>query len=172
MNGYDLLQVIIALFFLTLFTPILGAFFHKSLSGESTLLSKLARPFESVLYKIMDVDEKEEMGWSEYLKAVLIFNITGFLFVFFVLIFQKSLPLNPAGFPGLCWHLAFNTAVSFMTNTNWQSYAGEVTMSHFSQMVALTGQNFLSAATGLSVMLVLVRAFKRSQTKKLGNFLP
>ena len=170
MNGYDLLQVIIALFFLILFTPILGAFFHKSLSGQSTLLGKIARPFEKLLYLLIGVDEKEEMTWSQYLKAVLAFNFIGFLFVFFVLLFQGSLPLNPANLPNLSWHLAFNTAVSFMTNTNWQSYAGEATMSHFSQMVALTGQNFLSAATGISVMLVVIRAFKNNQSKKLGNF--
>lgn len=170
MNGYDFLQVIIALFFLVLFTPILGAFFHKSLAGKSPFLGEIARPFEKILYRLMGVDEKDEMTWSQYLKAVLAFNFIGFLFVFFVLLFQGSLPLNPAGLPDLSWHLAFNTAVSFMTNTNWQSYGGETTMSHFSQMVALTGQNFLSAATGLSVMLVLIRAFKNNQSKKLGNF--
>lgn len=170
MNGYDLLQVMIALFFLVLFAPILGAFFHKSLEGKSTLLNKIASPFEKMLYKIMGVNANEEMGWKEYLKAVLAFNFVGFLFVFFVLMFQGNLPLNPAKLPNLSWHLAFNTAVSFMTNTNWQSYAGEATMSHFSQMVALTGQNFLSAATGLAVLLVLIRAFKNNQSKKLGNF--
>ncbi len=170
MNGYDLLQVIIVLFFLILFTPILGAFFHKSLSGQSTLLSKIAGPFEKLLYTIIGVKEKEEMTWTQYLKAVLAFNFLGFLFVFFVLMFQGHLPLNPAGLPNLSWHLAFNTAVSFMTNTNWQSYGGESTMSHFSQMVALTGQNFLSAATGISVLLVLIRAFKNNQSKNLGNF--
>lgn len=170
MNGYDLLQVIIALFFLVLFAPILGAFFHKSLEGKSTLLLKIASPFEKIFYKVMGVNEKEEMTWKEYLKALLVFNFTGFLFVFLVLMFQGNLPLNPANMPNLSWHLAFNTAVSFMTNTNWQSYAGEATMSHFSQMVALTGQNFLSAATGLCVLLVLIRAFKNNQSKKIGNF--
>lgn len=170
MNGYDFLQVILVLFLVVLFTPILGAFFHKSLAGQSPFLGRIARPFEKLLYTLIGVDEKEEMTWSQYLKAVLAFNFIGFLFVFFVLLFQGSLPLNPAHLPGLSWHLAFNTAVSFMTNTNWQSYAGESTMSHFSQMVALTGQNFLSAATGISVLLVVVRAFKNNQSKKLGNF--
>ncbi len=170
MNGYDFLQIFMALFVLVLLTPILGAFFHKSLSGKSTLLSKVAAPFEKLVYVVSGVDEKEEMDWKQYLKAILAFNLVGFLFVFFVLLFQGSLPLNPAKLPDLSWHLAFNTAVSFMTNTNWQSYAGEATMSHFSQMVALAGQNFFSAATGLSAMLVLVRAFKNNQSKKLGNF--
>lgn len=170
MNGYDFLQIIFVLFALVLFTPILGAFFHKSLSGQSNFLTKIGSPFEKLLYKICGVDEKEEMGWKQYLFAVLVFNFIGFLFVFFTLMFQGSLPLNPAHMPNLSWHLSFNTAISFMTNTNWQSYGGEATMSHFSQMVALAGQNFFSAATGLAVMLVLIRAFRNNQSKKLGNF--
>ena len=170
MNGYDFLQIIFVLFVLVLLTPLLGAFFHKSLSGQSNFLTKIGAPFEKILYKICGVDSKEEMGWKQYLFAVLVFNFVGFLFVFFVLMFQGSLPLNPANLPNLSWHLAFNTAISFMTNTNWQSYGGEATMSHFSQMVALAGQNFFSAATGLAVLLVLIRAFKNNQSTKLGNF--
>lgn len=170
MNGYDFLQIIFVLFVLVLFTPILGAFFYKSLSGQSNLMTKIGAPFEKLLYKICCVDAKEEMGWKQYLFAILVFNFIGFFFVFFTLLFQGHLPLNPAHMPNLSWHLALNTAISFMTNTNWQSYAGEATMSHFSQMVALAGQNFFSAATGLTVLLVLIRAFKNNQSKKLGNF--
>lgn len=170
MNGYDFLQIIMVLFVMVLFTPILGAFFHKSLSGQKNLLTRIGSPFEKLLYKICSVDEKEEMGWKTYLKSLLVFNFVGFLFVMFVLMFQGSLPLNPAHMPNLSWHLALNTAISFMTNTNWQSYAGEATMSHFSQMVALAGQNFFSAATGIAVLLVLIRAFKNNKSSKLGNF--
>ena len=170
MNGYDFLQIIMVLFVVVLFTPILGAFFHKSLSGQKNLLTKIGSPFEKLLYKICSVDEKEEMGWKTYLKSLLVFNFVGFLFVMFILMFQGSLPLNPAHMPNLSWHLALNTAISFMTNTNWQSYAGEATMSHFSQMVALAGQNFFSAATGIAVLLVIIRAFRNNQSQKLGNF--
>lgn len=170
MNGYDFLQIIFVLFVLVLFTPILGAFFYKSLSGQSNLMTKIGTPFEKLLYKICCVDEKEEMGWKQYLFAILVFNFIGLFFVFFTLLFQGHLPLNPAHMPNLSWHLALNTAISFTTNTNWQSYAGEATMSHFSQMVVLAGQNFFSAATGLTVLLVLIRAFKNNQSKKLGNF--
>ncbi|MBC7428919.1 MAG: potassium-transporting ATPase subunit KdpA [Bacteriovorax sp.] len=170
MNGFDVIQIFFVFFILILLSPILGAFFNKSLNGNTTLFSRIAGPFEKLVYRASGINENEEMNWKQYLKAVLAFNGVGFLFVFFVLLFQSRFPLNPAGLPNLSWHLAFNTAVSFMTNTNWQSYAGESTMSHFSQMVALAGQNFFSAATGISVLLVLIRAFKNNQSQKLGNF--
>ena len=170
MNGYDVVQIVFVFAVLFLMSPILGAFFNNSLSGKKNILTMIGRPFEKLIYKASGVDEKMEMTWSEYLKAILLFNFIGFTFVFLVLTLQHLLPLNPAKLPGLSWHLAFNTAVSFMTNTNWQSYAGEATMSHFSQMVALTGQNFFSAATGLTVLLALIRAFKNNKSKLLGNF--
>jgi potassium-transporting ATPase potassium-binding subunit len=170
MNAYDLVQVLLVLFVIILLTPILGSFFYKVLTGKECFITKILGPVEVRIYRIVGVNPDQEMGWGEYLKALLVFNALGFIFVFGVLLLQGILPLNPAGMPGLSWHLAFNTTVSFMTNTNWQSYAGEATMSHFSQMVALAGQNFFSAATGLSVLLVLIRAFKNNQSNKLGNF--
>lgn len=170
MNGYDVFQIFFVFLAIFLLSPLLGAYFNKSLNGQVHFLSRIAAPFEKIILKISDVDEKSQMTWKRYLLCVLSFNLIGFLFVFFVLLKQGSLPLNPAGLPDLSWHLAFNTAVSFMTNTNWQSYAGEATMSHFSQMVALTGQNFFSAATGLAVLLVLIRAFKNNKSNLLGNF--
>ena len=170
MNGYDVIQIVFVFFAIVLLSPILGAFFNKSLNGQNTILSKIAGPFERLIYRSSGINQNEEMNWKQYLKSVVVFNIVGFLFVYLVLFFQNLLPLNPANLPGLSWHLAFNTAVSFMTNTNWQSYVGEATMSHFSQMVALAGQNFFSAATGISVLLVLIRAFKNNQSQKLGNF--
>ena len=170
MNGYDVIQVVFVFFAIMLLSPILGAFFNKSLNGKPTIFSKIAGPFERLVYKASGVNSTDEMNWKQYLNSVLVFNIMGFIFVFCVLFFQNNLPINPAGLPGLSWHLSFNTAVSFITNTNWQSYAGEATMSHFSQMVALAGQNFFSAATGISVLLVLIRAFRNNQSQKLGNF--
>lgn len=170
MNGFDVIQVLFALFLLILLAPILGAFFNKSLTGKATIFSKIASPFERLVYLASGINKNEEMNWKQYLQALVVFNATGFFFVFFILLFQKGLPLNPAGLPNLSWHLAFNTAISFVSNTNWQSYAGEATMSHFSQMVALAGQNFFSAATGMGVLLVLIRAFKNNQSQKLGNF--
>jgi K+-transporting ATPase ATPase A chain len=170
MNAFDVIQVFTVLFLIVLLTPLLGSFFYKSLTGKENILTRVLSPLERMIYKIMGISPDDEMTWKEYLKAVLIFNLMGFIFVFLVLINQASLPINPAGLPNLSWHLAFNTAISFMTNTNWQSYVGEATMSHFSQMVALAGQNFLSAATGVAVMLVLIRAFRNNQSKKLGNF--
>ena len=111
----------------------------------------------------------EEMGWKHYLFAILLFNALGLTALFAILMLQGSLPLNPQHLPGLSWHLALNTAVSFVANTNWQSYAGESTVSYFSQAVGLTVQNFLSAATGIAVVFALIRAFARHSVTTLGN---
>lgn len=170
MNAYDVMQILAVLFVIVLATPLLGSFFYSSLGGRETFLTKVISPFEKMIYRFSGIDSEEQMTATQYLKALLTFNGMGLVFVFFVLFFQNHLPLNPAGLPGLSWHLSLNTAISFMTNTNWQSYAGEATMSHFSQMVALAGQNFLSAATGLAALLVLIRAFMNNQSNKIGNF--
>lgn len=111
----------------------------------------------------------EGMDWRQYLYAILLFNLLGMLFLMAVLLMQGMLPLNPQGLPGLSWHLALNTAISFVSNTNWQSYAGETTMSYFSQMVGLAVQNFLSAATGVAVLFAFIRGFARHSTDQLGN---
>ncbi len=123
---------------------------------------------ENALWKLLGISG-EEMNWRHYLLAILLFNLLGLLVLFFILLFQDALPLNPQHLPGLAWHLALNTAVSFVTNTNWQSYAGESTMSYFSQMVGLTVQNFLSAASGIAVIFALTRAFARRSRDTLGN---
>ncbi|WP_075182468.1 potassium-transporting ATPase subunit KdpA [Pantoea sp. 1.19] len=112
---------------------------------------------------------KGEMGWQHYLLAILLFNALGFVLLFTLLLAQGALPLNPQHLPGLSWDLALNTAISFVTNTNWQAYSGESTMSYFSQMVGLTGQNFFSAATGIAVAFALIRGFTRRETQQLGN---
>ena len=141
MNQFDWLQVIAVLGIITFFTPILGRFMAQVFQGEKNILSPVGAPMEKFIYRLIGTSEHQDMTWKEYLGAVLIFNILGFVFVFLVQILQAVLPLNPLGLAGVPWHLAFNTAVSFVTNTNWQSYSGENTMSYFTQMIALAGQN-------------------------------
>ena len=123
---------------------------------------------ESAIWRLSGVDKKS-MGWLHYLLAILLFNAAGLLLLFIILMTQQALPLNPQHLPNLSWHLALNTAVSFVTNTNWQSYAGEITMSNFSQMAGLTVQNFLSAATGIAVAFALIRGFANKSLATLGN---
>lgn len=125
---------------------------------------------ERVLYKLAGVDPKAEQGWVGYSASLMVFNVAGIIFLFAILKLQHVLPLNPQGFPAVENLLAFNTAVSFVTNTNWQNYSGESTMSHLSQMLGLTVQNFLSAATGIAVAFALIRGFARRQMAGIGNF--
>lgn len=151
-------------------TPILAFWIYSVFSEKERVLISIFKPLEHLLYKLSGVDPKREMDWKEYGKALLFFNLFGFIFLFLLLLFQGSLPLNPQKLPNVSWALALNTAVSFVTNTNWQAYAGESTMSYFSQMVGLASQNFLSAASGFCVFLVLMRGIHRKETKNVGNF--
>ena len=128
------------------------------------------RPIERGLYRIAGVDETREQTWITYTLAMLLFNAAGFLLVYAILRLQAFLPLNPAGMSAVAPDLTFNTAVSFTTNTNWQNYGGESTMSYLSQMMALTTQNFVSAATGIALAVALIRAFARASAKTVGNF--
>ena len=138
--------------------------------GERTFLSPVFRPVEAVLYRAAGVDERREQHWLTYTVAMLLFNAAGFLLVYALQRFQAVLPLNPAGMPAVAPDLAFNTAVSFTSNTNWQNYGGESTMSYLTQMAALTTQNFVSAATGIALAIALIRAFARASGKTVGNF--
>lgn len=169
MNPFEIGQILFSLMALIIFSPILGVWIAKVMDGEQHFLSFI-KPLETVLYKISGVRTQDEMNWREYLFAVLLLGLTCFLLVFGILIAQGTFPLNPQNFPGLSWHLAFNTAMSFMTNTNWQSYGGESTMSYFTQMVALTVQNFVSAAVAMAVLMALARGIRQKETDKLGNF--
>ncbi|MGH8430415.1 MAG: potassium-transporting ATPase subunit KdpA, partial [Solimonas sp.] len=126
--------------------------------------------FESGLYRVAGVDASKEQSWASYTLAMLSVNLVGFIVLYFLQRLQFYLPLDPQGFAGTSEHLAFNTAWSFVANTNWQSYGGETTMSHFVQMAGLTVQNFLSAATGIALAVAVTRAFARSESKTLGNF--
>jgi len=148
----------------------LGLYMAAVFEGRRTLLSPMLGPVEKLFYSVSGVQPDKEHGWLGYTLAVLAFSIAGFVALFGILRFQDLLPLNPQGFGGLAPDLALNTAVSFVTNTNWQSYSGEVTMSHFSQMAGLTVQNFLSAAVGIAIAIAVTRAFARSGAQTLGNF--
>ncbi|MGB9668283.1 MAG: potassium-transporting ATPase subunit KdpA [Thermosulfidibacteraceae bacterium] len=127
-------------------------------------------PGESFIYKVLGVNPRKEMDWKTYALHLLFFNVLGLAIMFFILLFQRHLPLNPQGFKGFPWDLALNTAVSFTTNTNWQAYSGENTASYLSQMLGLTVQNFLSAATGIVVVIALIRGLSRSEAPYIGNF--
>ncbi len=143
---------------------------YRIFSGKPHFLQPVLGRVESLIYRLGKIDSSKEMSWRMYLFSLLLFQLFGFLFLFLILIFQGILPLNPSSFAGLNAHLAFNVAVSFVTNTNWQSYCGESTLSYFSQMVGLAVQNFLSAATGVVVFLALTRGLVRKTARTLGNF--
>ncbi|WP_375451326.1 potassium-transporting ATPase subunit KdpA [uncultured Devosia sp.] len=148
----------------------LGLYMAKVFSGERTFLSPVLGPLESGFYAVSGVDPKRGQGWLAYAIGVLLFSLAGFALLYAILRLQNVLPFNPQGFPAVAPDLAFNTAMSFVTNTNWQSYGGETTMSHFSQMLGLTVHNFVSAATGIAIAMALTRAFIGSGIKELGNF--
>jgi K+-transporting ATPase ATPase A chain len=170
MNMYEWLQTV--LFFVVLLALIkpFGTFMAKVYQGERTFLSPVLAPCESLVYRICGVDMDEEMGWKRYAGAMLLFNLVLFVALFAMLLFQHLLPLNPQKFPAFSWSLALNTAISFVTNTNWQAYSGEATASYFTQMVGLAVHNFVSAATGMAIVIALIRGFVRRKTSMLGNF--
>jgi len=151
-------------------TKPLGGYLTKVFSGERTLAGYVLQPVEHGLYRLAGIDPRADQHWLSYAAAMLLFNAAGFLLLFGLQRFQAVLPLNPQDFAGVGPDLAFNTAVSFVTNTNWQSYAGESTMSYLTQMLGLTVQNFLSAATGIALALALIRGFARRSAAGVGNF--
>ncbi len=148
----------------------LGGFMARVYEGETHLLARLVGPVERLCYRVMGVRADEEMDWKRYSIAVLLFSVVGFLFAYSLQRIQGVLPLNPAGMGAVEEKIAFNTAVSFVTNTNWQAYGGEATMSYLTQMLALTVQNFVSAAAGMAVLVALIRGISRHETDQLGSF--
>jgi K+-transporting ATPase ATPase A chain len=170
MNMYEWLQTII--FFVVLLALIkpLGAFMAKVFQGERTFLSPVLGPCENIIYRISGVKKDEEMGWKRYAWSVVLFNLALLVSLFAMLMTQHLLPLNPQKFPAFTWQLALNTAVSFVTNTNWQAYSGESAASYFTQMVGLAVHNFVSAATGIAIAIAVIRGFVRRKTSLLGNF--
>jgi K+-transporting ATPase ATPase A chain len=167
-NGW--IQIAIYFAVLTALIVPLGRFMARVFEGERTFLSPVLRPLEVGLYRLAGVDERREQHWITYTVAMLIFNAAGFLLVYALQRLQSVLPLNPADQSAVASDLAFNTAVSFTSNTNWQNYGGESTMSYLTQMAALTTQNFVSAATGIALVLALIRAFARTSARTVGNF--
>jgi len=171
MQTTDWLQFGLFIGLLALITKPIGRYLFQVLDpGGKTLLDPVVRPLERATYRLMGVEPAKEQDWKRYTFAMLLFSLVGMLFTYAVLRLQHVLPLNPQGLPGLSHSLAFNTAASFTTNTNWQSYAGEGTMSYFSQMVALTIHNFTSAATGIAIAAAMVRGISRHSVSTLGNF--
>jgi len=163
-------QILLYFILVILLVKPVGIYLARVFSGEKNLLSPVIRPVEAFFYRLADVSVENEMDWKEYGKSVLVFNIAGIIFLYVILRIQHLLPVSLGVPEPLSPDLAFNTAVSFVTNTNWQSYSGESTLGIFSQTIGLTVQNFLSAATGMAVLLAFIRGFTRRQTSLLGNF--
>lgn len=163
-------QYVLYLAILIVLAVPLGAYIKQVMDGEKTFLSKALTPCENLVYKVLRVDKEEQMTWKKYAVSVLIFSGIGLVFLFLLQLLQGVLPGNPQGLPGVKWDLAFNTSASFVTNTNWQAYSGESTLSYLTQALGLTVQNFVSAATGIAVLFALIRGFVRVKTTGLGSF--
>jgi K+-transporting ATPase ATPase A chain len=163
-------QILLYCAIIVAITPILGGYMTRVFQGERTFLSPVLRPVEVVLYKVAGVDERREQNWFSYAIGMLLFHVGGFLVLYALMRLQGTLPFNPAGQSAVAEDLSFNTAMSFVTNTNWQNYGGESTMSYLVQMLGLTHQNFLSAATGIVLAVALIRGFARASAKTVGNF--
>jgi K+-transporting ATPase ATPase A chain len=163
-------QDVIYFLIILLVTKPVGLYMYRVFGGERTFLSPALRPVERGFYRITGVDETKEMRWTTYTVAMLLFSLVGLLATYLILRVQHGLPFNPQDLPNVEQRLSFNTAVSFTTNTNWQSYVPEVTMSYYSQMAGLATHNFMSAATGIAIAIALVRGFARHSTREIGNF--
>jgi K+-transporting ATPase ATPase A chain len=179
MTAVGLYQILVFFLLILVVTKPLGLFMARVFAGERTFLHPVLRPLERAIYRLSGVREDVEQRWTQYCAALLAFSIAKFVFTYVVQRWQGFLPLNPQGFgtahapagaTAITPDLAFNTAVSFMTNTNWQAYGGESTVSYFVQMAALTVQNFTSAAAGIAVAIAVVRGFARQESKTIGNF--
>ncbi|RWQ26367.1 potassium-transporting ATPase subunit KdpA [Mesorhizobium sp.] len=167
-NGW--MQILVYCGIVVLLVKPLGGYMYRVFSGDRTFLSPILGPVERSLYRISGTSEREEQHWTTYAAALLFFNLAGFVVLYALQRLQGSLPYNPAGMSGVEPGLAFNTAASFMTNTNWQNYGGESTMSYLVQMAGLTVQNFLSAASGIAMAIALIRGFTKASGKSIGNF--
>lgn len=172
MTPVGILQIAVYFLIILALTKPIGLFMAKLFEGERTFLHPVLRPIERLIYRLCGVDEKAEQRWTQYAASLLAFSAVSFLFAYVIQRIQAYLPLNPQNFgtPVMTPDLAFNTAVSFLTNTNWQSYSGESTTSYFVQMTVLTVQNFVSAAAGVACAIAVVRGFSRQQVSTIGNF--
>jgi potassium-transporting ATPase potassium-binding subunit len=170
MTAIGWIQIILYCAVIVALVKPLGGYMTRVFNGERTFLSPILRPVEAGLYWIGGVDEKREQHWLTYTVAMLLFHVGGFLIIYAVMRLQALLPFNPAEQSAVAEDLSFNTAISFITNTNWQNYGGESTLSYLVQMLGLTHQNFLSAATGIALAVALIRGFSRSSMRTIGNF--
>jgi K+-transporting ATPase ATPase A chain len=170
MTSNGLIQIAIYFAVIALITKPLGGYMTRVFAGERTLFSPVLRPLERGFYRLAGVDPETDQHWTTYAIGMLLFNFVGFLIVYLLQRTQASLPLNPQGMANIAPDLSFNTAISFATNTNWQNYGGEGSLSYLTQMAALTVQNFCSAATGIALALALIRGFARRSAKGIGNF--
>lgn len=163
-------QMVVYCVILVLLAIPLGSYMGKVMNGEHVFLSGVLQPVERVIYRVLKIDPEEDMDWKKYSVCAGVFSVLSLFVLWAILCFQKFLPLNPEGIEGTSWHLGFNTAASFTTNTNWQAYSGESTLSYFSQMLGLNFQNFVSAAIGIAVLFALMRGFVRVKKTGIGNF--
>jgi K+-transporting ATPase ATPase A chain len=166
----DILQIVVLFILLTVLAKYLGRYMARVYQGEHIILCPLFSPLERWIYRLSGIEKEKEMSWKQYAWAMLIFNGMGLLALYFILLLQGHLPLNPEKLPGFSWHLALNTAVSFTTNTNWQAYSGESTAAYFTQVMGLAVQNFLSAATGIAIAVAFIRGLVRRTAQTIGNF--
>jgi potassium-transporting ATPase potassium-binding subunit len=162
----------LAVFFALLFVLArpLGAYMAKVFEGARTPLHRVVGPLERLVYRVCGIDAERTMNWKAYALAMLAFQVVGFAAVYALQRLQGSLPLNPQALGAVSEHLSFNTAVSFVTNTNWQSYGGETTLSYLTQALGLTVQNFVSAAAGIATLIAFIRGLSGNTTQSLGNF--
>jgi K+-transporting ATPase ATPase A chain len=163
-------QILLYCAIIVALTPVLGGYMTRVFSGERTFLTPILRPVELALYRAAGIDEKREQSWLAYTVGMLLFHVGGFAILYGLMRFQAGLPFNPADQSAVAPDLTFNTAISFITNTNWQNYGGEGTMSYLTQMLGLTHQNYLSAATGIVLAVALIRGFARHSVQTIGNF--
>jgi potassium-transporting ATPase potassium-binding subunit len=170
MTAVGWIQIALYCAIIVALTPLLGGYMTRVFNGEHTWLSPVLRPAEAFIYRAAGVDEKREQHWATYTVAMLLFHVAGFVVLYGLMRLQGVLPFNPAEQGAVAPDLAFNTSVSFITNTNWQNYGGESTMSYLVQMLGLTHQNFLSAATGIVLAVALIRGFARASARTIGNF--
>ncbi|MCX5717801.1 MAG: potassium-transporting ATPase subunit KdpA [Nitrospirae bacterium] len=167
---FDIAQILALLVVVTLLVRHFGGYMKRVYQGERNLLSPVLGPLERVVYRISGIGSDAEMNWKQYAVSMLIFNFVGMVVMFAILMLQGYLPLNPSKFPGFSWHLAINTAISFVTNTNWQAYSGESAASYFSQILVLMVHQFLSAASGMAIVIAFIRGIVRRKAETLGNF--
>ena len=170
MSWFDVLQIVLYIVILLLLAKPLGSFMARVFNGERNILSPVMAPVERFTYRLLGTKSDEEMNWKQYTVAVLLLALLGVVTLYFIERLQGVLPFNPQHLPGVSPSLAFNTAISFNTNTNWQNYGGETTMTYFTQMVGLTVHNFLSAAAGIAILMAVIRGFTRHTAQTIGNF--